>query len=494
MNVTSSLDRLVGLLAGRGVSDVYLQAGRPPIVKREGKLAVVGALKPVSGDQVKRLASELMDDRQRLAFEGRDEVDFSAKWRGETKLRVRLSQSAGRPTLSIRDLSGAAKHVSLEKPPVKRHWVRLTRVCNDKCSFCLDWDAQNGTSLPMSAILSDLKKGRDMGLTRVVLSGGEPTVHPDFIEIVRRTRELGYTHIQTVTNGRRMCYKDFLLASVEAGLSEVTFSLHGHTPELHDSQTGSPGSFVQGVLALRQALKVPGLIVSVDTVISKQNVRHLRDILDFFIRQGVREFDLLQVIPFGSAWRNKDILFYDVEAELPHLHRALDLSKRGDIVIWTNRLPTQYLEGYEDLIQPPGKLHDEYKGRGLMFVNFLRLGMKPDCWGRCPHCFLQKPCADIAKLHEEGRLDAYPVPKCLEDHAEFLLEPASAAPARLEHSPNLEMKSFVEFYIRGRYFLKGTACKTCRYDGECAGAPVEHVRRYGFPKPKPEMIAKAAAG
>jgi len=39
--------------------------------------------------------------------------------------------------------------------------------------------------------------------------------------------------------------------------------------------------------------------------------------------------------------------FMTSEAELPHLHRALDLSKRGDIVIWTNRLPTQYLEGYE---------------------------------------------------------------------------------------------------------------------------------------------------
>jgi len=228
------------------------------------------------------------------------------------------------------------------------------------------------------------------------------------------------------------------------------------------------------------------LIVSVDIVISKKNVRHLRETMDFFIRQGVREFDLLQVIPFGNAWYNKDELFYDVEAELPHLQRALDLSKRGDIVIWTNRLPTQYLEGYEDLIQPPGKLHDEYAGRGLMFEQFLRRGTKPDCWGRCSHCFLQRVCQDMADLQAQGSLPPHPTPKCLEDHLETATrEPSKAEPLR--HDAEIAMKDFVDFYIQNRYFIKGRACKGCRLNDTCAGAHVEHVRRYGFPKPKPWM-------
>lgn len=380
-------------------------------------------------------------------------------------------------------------HPSLEKPPEKRHWVRLTRLCNDHCSFCLDTPAWNGTVIPLPAVFSDLDKGRALGISRVVLSGGEPTMHPDFPLIVEKAREMGYTHIQTVTNGRRMCYPGFLEACVKAGLKEVTFSLHGHTPEIHDSLTGSPGSFVQGLLALRSALATPGLIVSVDIVINKKNIRSLREILDFFIREGVREFDLLQVIPFGSAWENKEELFYDVDAELPHLRRALDVLKRGDIVLWTNRLLPQHLEGYEDLIQPPSKLHDEAGGRGVMFGNFIHYGIKPNCWGRCPHCFLQNMCADIEKLNESKRLKAHPLPECLKGDPEARGTFEDAGSARLDHSSSSDfhVKDFVDFYIRRRYFAKGSACRQCRFDSSCAGAPIDYIRRRGFPKPKPGM-------
>ncbi len=477
--------RLLNLIKDRGITDAHFRADAPAILRRGGQLVKADAIQPLSGAQIEKLAVSLMNESQRKAFAGKDEMDFSTDLPGLPKFKVRLATRDRKKALTLRDVDGRLAHPSLAKPPVKRHWVRLTRVCNDHCSFCLDKEAQDGTNLPFAAIAGDLDKGRHKGLTRVVLSGGEPTIHPQYVEIVAKARELGYTHIQTVTNGRRMCYPQFLDDCVKAGLSEVTFSLHGHTPALHDSQTGSPGSFLQGLVALRHALKIPGLIVSVDIVISRKNVRHLRETMDFFVKEGVREFDLLQVIPFGSAWQNKEELFYDVEAELPHLQRALDLSKRGDIVIWTNRLPTRYLEGYEDLIQPPGKLHDEYAGRGLMFEAFLKTGAKPDCWGRCPHCFLKDACRDIADLREKGSLEGRPAPKCLEDHPDVVLR--EREPGALEHRPELSMKEFVDFYIQDRYFIKGRACRSCKLDDSCAGAHVEHVRRYGFPKPKPWM-------
>ncbi len=398
-----------------------------------------------------------------------------------------LSEEAATTTTKER-----SPHPFSEKPPEKRHWVRLTRVCNDHCSFCLDTPAWNGTAIPWNAVVSDLQKGRSADIKRLVLSGGEPTIHPDFIKIVAQAKEMGYDHIQTVTNGRRMCYPDFMEGAVRAGLKEVTFSLHGHTPEIHDRLTGSPGSFVQGLVALRRALKIQGLIVSVDVVINKQNIRHLREILDFFIREGVREFDLLQVIPFGSAWENKEELFYDVEAELPHLHRALDVLKRGDVVLWTNRLLPQYLEGYEDLIQPPSKLHDEASGRGVLFDKFLHYGIKPDCWGRCPHCFLQNMCADVVKINEEKKLSAHPLPECLKKDEEAVRDFESAGKLAIEHSasPDFKMKEYVEFYVQRRYFAKGKSCRECRFDDSCAGAPIQHIRRRGFPKPTPELLVR----
>jgi MoaA/NifB/PqqE/SkfB family radical SAM enzyme len=480
---------LLGLLDKPGIDALHLKAGVSPIVSKDGRLGLMAGVRPLSASGVAQLASEIMDEDQRRAFAGLRDVDFMISRGDAPKLKARLFSQGGVPALTIKNLRDLPRHPSLDKTPQKRHWVRLTRVCNDHCSFCLDAPAQNGTVLPKAAIWADFEKGRKMGLTRIVLSGGEPTVHPDFIEIVAKAREMGYSHIQTVTNGRRMCYADFLKGAVDAGLSEVTFSLHGHTPEVHDRLTGSPGSFLQGLVALRHALKIPGLIVSHDVVINRQNVRHLRDILDFFIREGVREFDLLQVIPFGDAWEHQEELFYDVEKELPHLQRALDLSKRGDVVLWTNRLPTQYLEGYEDLIQPPTKLLDEAAGRGLMFENFVQYGIKPNCWGRCEHCFLKPMCADIADFHKNKASPAHPVPECLKDDPEALVAYEENGSVRIEHGAEVRAKDFVDFYIRRRYFVKGRACKTCRFDSSCAGAPIDHVRRRGFPRPKPGMLA-----
>ncbi len=484
---------ILSILDKPGVNALHLKAGVSPIVSRDGRLGLMAGVQPLSVAGVNNLAQEIMDEGQRRAFADLQDVDFTIRRGDLPPLRVRFFSQSGTPALTIKSLGDSPKHPSLEKAPQKRHWVRLTRVCNDHCSFFLDSPAQNGTVLPKSAIWADFEKGRRAGITRVVLSGGEPTVHPDFVEIVAKAREMGYSHIQTVTNGRRMCYADFLKDAVAAGLNEATFSLHGHTPGIHDPLTGSPGSFLQGLVALRHALKIPGLIVSVDIVINKQNVRHLRDTLDFFIREGVHEFDLLQVIPFGAAWENKEELFYDVEKELPHLQRALDLSKRSDIVIWTNRLPPQYLEGYEDLIQPPSKLQDEASGRGLMFENFLQYGIKPNCWGRCPHCFLKNMCADIADFHENQVSSAHPIPECLKDKPEALVSYEENGSVEITGGPDTHVKDFVDFYIRRRYFIKGRACRACRFDLSCAGAPIDHVRRHGFPKPKPDMVIESVS-
>ncbi|OGS00706.1 MAG: hypothetical protein A3G41_05705 [Elusimicrobia bacterium RIFCSPLOWO2_12_FULL_59_9] len=371
----------------------------------------------------------------------------------------------------------------------KRHWVRLTRDCNLRCVFCLDKDAQDGTNIPFPAVVDDLQRGRDRGVVRVVLSGGEPTIHPDYLRIVSRAREMEYTHIQTVTNGKMFCYKNFLDQAVTGGLTEITFSIHGHTAQLHDSQVKMPGSFVQAMAGLTSALKIPGLIVSVDIVLSRLNVKHLPEMLEFFVGVGVREFDLLQVIPFGLAWQNNSGLFYDIEENLPYLRKAFEYSKRPDISLWTNRFPPKYLEGFENLIQYPGKLRDEVLGEAKdMFEAYLRQGKLMLCHGdRCRFCYNDELCQDFVRFKETGRLEAKKIPPCLEDWEVY-------ADSENEPRPVLEMPGdpskadpakVVNFFIPYRYYLKSSQCARCRCNDSCAGAPVDHIRQYGFNSLKP---------
>lgn len=274
----------------------------------------------------------------------------------------------------------------------KRHWVRLTRGCNNRCLFCLDSDSQDNSLISFQKIKLDLEKGLNKGLLRVVLSGGEPTIHPDFLKIVKQAKKMGYEHIQVITNGRMFFYKRFLQEATEAGLNEITFSIHGHTAKLHDGLTGVKGSFDQAIVALKNVLLNKELIVNIDICINKQNIKYLREILENFINFGVYEFDLLQIVPFGGAWNNRQKLFYNLPKEVSYLKKALELNKDNRLHIWTNRFPVEYLEGFESMIQDPSKLHNEMEGMKGTFNEFLNSGKIPCTGKRCQFCFMEKFC------------------------------------------------------------------------------------------------------
>lgn len=279
----------------------------------------------------------------------------------------------------------------------ERCWVRMTRVCNNRCLFCLDSGAQDGSVVQRDEVLAAMKEGRKRNATRLILSGGEPTIHPDFIELVALGRMLGFKWIQAITNGRMLAYKSFVRDGLKAGLSEVTLSLPAHEPVLFDKLVGVRGAFKQALAGLRNALAEPSLIVSVDIVLNRLNIGALPQIMEFYLKEGVREFDLLQIVPFGRSYdptrADGGPLLYDPGKEAEPLQEALRLADRPDVVIWTNRLDPKYLEGFEKLIQDPHKIADEVRGRKASLEAFVR-GRELECRtsARCRLCFLRRYC------------------------------------------------------------------------------------------------------
>ncbi len=311
----------------------------------------------------------------------------------EAGLRARLAEVLAR--------EGAATE--------QRHWVRLTRRCNNRCLFCHDALSHDGTVVPTERVYPDIRSGRDRGATRLVLSGGEPTIHPQFIEAIAYGREAGYRWVQAISNGRMFAYDRFTARAVEAGLDEATLSVHGHTAELHDALVGAPGAFAQTLRGLR-SLQRAGRVVSVDIVACKPNVRHLAAMLRFFLGLGVTEFDLLHLVPFGRAHdEHRGELYFDPALERHHILEALEIAKVPGVHVWTNRWPAPLLEGAEQLVQDPHKILDEVRGTFEAFAAYVDTGIGPGCRGeRCDRCFLADYCRalfDTRARLVEGRFD-----------------------------------------------------------------------------------------
>ena len=286
----------------------------------------------------------------------------------------------------------------------KKHWVRAVTACNSRCLFCLDMDTPRNVFLPFEEVVAELQRGRDeLDADKVIISGGEAALHPRFIDLILEAKKMGYDRVQTVTNGWKYADRDFYIRSRNAGLGEITFSLHGHTPKLHDHLTQHPNSFKRLIKGMVRAVRDPrGPIVNVDVVINKQNVAYLDKIVELCASLGVFEFDLLHIIPQSEAFRNRDVLFYDVREHMDVLHKVFRMNRHPRFVIWTNRFPISYLEGLEDLIQDPHKMIDEVNGRRFQIRRYIDTGKALDCRQpeRCKHCFIEPFCTTLDRSIE----------------------------------------------------------------------------------------------
>ncbi len=401
----------------------------------------------------------------------------------------------------------------------KRNWVRLTFDCNNHCVFCLDTLSHDGQMRDPEDVKRQILDGARKGASRLILSGGEPTMHPRYVDFIRLGKLARYRKIQTVTNGRMFGYKAFLKKCLDAGLDEITFSVHGPNARIHDALVGVKGAFDQEVQGIQNALEDGRPIVNIDVVINRGNVKHLRETLDKFITMGVREYDLLHVIPFGNAYREgRNVLFYDLEEMRPHLLEAFAFSRRPDVHIWLNRFPVQHLEGYEDLIQDPYKLNDEVKGRKEEYHRLLVEGVDLDCRdpARCKLCYLENVCDTLYAARDRVAARTFEVVRVdttWESHQGPIWggDPASSKRARVDHvSDHFDgagAPSAVAPEITATAEVSVSVSATTEVITEVQGAPRPRVRLPMMgnaspaagssppagPMPIPQLVAEAGA-
>lgn len=394
-----------------------------------------------------------------------------------------------------------------------RIWVRIASACNNECIFCLDSDAHNGTLTPPDVVKKQIQEGfKEWYENRLILSWGEASINPKFAEYIRYAKNLGYDRVQTVTNGGMFADENFCKKVFDAGLEEVTFSLHGHTRELHDFLTGTPWSFekaIRGLIFIKK--NYPHIIINVDIVVNKVNVDFLPKIVTFYMKLGVYEFDILQIIPFGRGFSEyRDTLFYTISEHLGALHETWKLSRTPGMYMWTNRFPAEAFEGYEDLIQDPRKIKSETMGEAYeMFQNFIgsRGETKPSCFGeQCSVCFLNQYCHDFVNQDTKTLSTTLPILRGeefpsevyekywekREDFIQYLREhaPMVNVPKCLsgtgtyenytDMEPLYTVEDYTRKYITNLYRKKSTRCVGCKYNNSCEGIHINFIRSYGF--------------
>jgi len=232
--------------------------------------------------------------------------------------------------------------------PPRRADVKVGFACNNRCLFCAQGDRRDACAVvPFDDLLRRLAEVRRT-TSSLVLTGGEPTVHRRIVALVEAAARLGFDPIQLQTNGRLLAYPRVLDALVTAGLTEVSPSLHGSSPGVHDALTRAPGSWEQSVDGIRNAL-ASGLPVVTNSVITRDNTGDLPELVALLARLGVRRAQLAFVHPVGTAAQEFDRVVPRLPDVSEALLRARAIAIVAGVSLVTEAVPYCFLRGMEEL-------------------------------------------------------------------------------------------------------------------------------------------------
>ncbi|HMO58859.1 MAG TPA: GTP 3',8-cyclase MoaA [Roseiflexaceae bacterium] len=149
--------------------------------------------------------------------------------------------------------------------------VSLTDRCNMRCVYCMPSVGMKYLPRPelltTDELLLVMRAAARAGFRKIRLTGGEPTLRPDIVEIVRETKAIaGIEHIAMTTNALRLGQ---LAAPLKAaGLDRVNISIDTLDPEKFRRMTRG-GRFEQVWAGIAEADRVGLLPIKLNAVVVK---------------------------------------------------------------------------------------------------------------------------------------------------------------------------------------------------------------------------------
>lgn len=266
--------------------------------------------------------------------------------------------------------------------PITHMRISVTLRCNHRCVFC----HREGITGMINRELSSsdwgfvAEVGVSQGIKYYKLTGGEPLIREDIVDIVHEIKNIGGI-VSIVTNG-------FYLAKYASRLSEekvdhINVSLHSLNDNVFETITNSR---LKPVLkGIEEALDY-GLKLKLDYVVLIYNVSEFREIIGFAEERGI-DVNIIELIPLGLS-----------RSEYMKLHVTLD-----EIVEWLNersvRVERKEFQSRPVYVLPSGTRVTVIKGfcNPEMCMNCTRIRMMPD--GRIKTCIFRSDKLIDAREH-----------------------------------------------------------------------------------------------
>ena len=229
----------------------------------------------------------------------------------------------------------------------------LTDYCNLDCAYCYA-KPFSGRQMDPDRVVELVDEFVRLGVFDLTLAGGEPTLHPKLLEIVRRSVE-GGIRVGLLSNG--VAVSDFMIEELERITTKKNFilqiSIDSAQAAINDAARGG----TERVLKTLERLRKSSLDVQIACVVHKKNIETAHLLIDEYY-PDIKRFHFLNVQRTETALRHPELLIDEKEA-LDFWLRLNEHSRRfpPDLFLPSLRIQMRTLGRAE--VDPEVSLHRE---------------------------------------------------------------------------------------------------------------------------------------
>jgi oxygen-independent coproporphyrinogen-3 oxidase len=268
---------LLDLLHRGEVSRTELRERFPPAEVRfaEGRFRDLKA----AGALVENAGALALVNRERGVFELRKEF-FEVKAISELFRLTGLSPVAAAPAAEKEAPTG---DLLLSRGDKSVKELLLTEDCGLACSFCR-YAGRRGGAREFGELTRELLLLSKRDVRELILTGGEPLLHPRFGELLRLAGKLDFKKLSLFTSGNAGTENPVFCEELRRkGLDAAYLSLHSHRAKVHNGLTG--GDNYAKALKSAKNLAAAGVELNLVTLLRGENLVGVPDQLRFFRRK-----------------------------------------------------------------------------------------------------------------------------------------------------------------------------------------------------------------
>ncbi|MGH8909548.1 MAG: radical SAM protein [Egibacteraceae bacterium] len=180
-------------------------------------------------------------------------------------------------------------------------YLYITERCQLRCEHCYMGERlERALKMPFDQITRTLTTWRQLGGSKLTILGGEPTLHPDFIETIRHAKALGYEHVITTSNGLKPAIRKFRCMGPD-DFAYIQISLDGGSADSHDQVRGT-GTFDEALRNVAELVE-RGFDTRIICTVNRVNSGDALRLLDIADDIGVSlvKFHVFSVIGSGHG-------------------------------------------------------------------------------------------------------------------------------------------------------------------------------------------------